>query len=470
MASPSTSTAVADQHARATFTAAAWLAALLVCTAVSAGAQVPPCQGPGAPTTTQTQCLTAIPIPGIQLKSFDISFVNPDRAEYYLGDRASKGVDIIDTRHLQFKRTAGLDKPFKGIVLNTAGTAVNNAASGPAGVVSHGRWVYAGDGNSTVHVIDLDAPSASATKQILSTGGILRVDEMALTSDGTLLLVANNADEPSFVTLFSANGDEDSSNVSVMLKTTIDSTILPTGFGLGIEQPAWDPKTKRFYTSIPIIANNPEGCNYGQPGSGPDHAIPCSGGLLVTDPDAPNAIEGAYDPVTNTGVIKLNACGPNGATVGPHDNLLLGCTPGNLPGSTTTLVINATTHNYAQVGGITGSDEVWFNKGDGRYYTGSNNAIKSAGSALGRGSVLGVIDGTSVLIETIPQSSGSHSVAADSERDLIFIPQVYTSAPTAVPLGDQNFTAGAGKPTVGQLICGTPNGCIAVYTGPHAED
>jgi len=35
MASPSTSTAVADQHARATFTAAAWLAALLVCTVVS---------------------------------------------------------------------------------------------------------------------------------------------------------------------------------------------------------------------------------------------------------------------------------------------------------------------------------------------------------------------------------------------------------------------------------------------------
>ena len=467
MPSPSTSTAVADQHARATFTVAAWLAALLVCTAVSAGAQVPPCQGPGAPTTTQTQCLTAIPIPGIQLKSFDISFVNPDRAEYYLADRASKGVDIIDTRHLQFKRTAGLDKPFQGIVLNTAGTAVNNAASGPAGVVSHGRWVYAGDGNSTVHVIDLDAPPASATKQILSTGGTLRVDEMDLTTDGTLLLAANNADDPSFVTLFSANGDEDSSNVSVMLKTTIDSTILPTGFGLGIEQPAWDPKTKRFYTSIPIIADNPAGCNYGQL-AGP---TTCSGGLLVTDPNAPNATEGAYDLVTNTGVIKLNACGPNGATVGPHDNLLLGCTPGNLPGSTTTLVINATTHNYAQVGGITGSDEVWFNEGDGRYYTGSSNAIKPAGSPLNRGSVLGVIDGTSVLIETIPQSSGSHSVAADFERNLIFVPQVYTSASTAVPLGDQNFTGVVNNSlTVGQRICGTTHGCIAVYAAPRAKD
>ena len=152
-----------------------------------------------------------------------------------------------------------------------------------------------------------------------------------------------------------------------------------------------------------------------------------------------------------------------------HDNLLLGCTPGNLPGSTTTLVVNAKTHNYAQVANITGSDEVWFNRGDGRYYTGSSGMIKPAGSTLNRGSVLGVIDGTSVLIETIPQSSGSHSVAADSDRNLIFVPQTYTSAPTAIPLGDQNFTGAVNaSPTVGQLICGTTDGCIAVYI--HSVD
>src|ERR1700730_10788927 len=246
-------------------------AALLVCTAVSAIAQ---CQGPGAPTTTETKCLTAIAIPGVQLKSFDISFVNPEREEYYLADRASKGVDIIDTRHLTFKRTVGLDQPFKGLVLNPAGTAVIGAVSGPAGVVSHERWLYAGDGDSTIHVIDLDAPSASATKQVLSTGGKKRVDEMDITTDGKLLLAANNADDPPFATLFSANGDASVSSVFKILTITVDPTILPPGFGLGIEQPAWDPKTMRFYTSIPIIADNPAGCNYGQM-VGP---ITCSGG------------------------------------------------------------------------------------------------------------------------------------------------------------------------------------------------
>jgi len=68
--------------------------------------------------------------------------------------------------------------------------------------------------------------------------------------------------------------------------------------------------------------------------------------------------------------------------------------------------------------------------------------------------VLGVIDGTSVLIETVPQSSGSHSVAADSKRNLIFVPQ---SAPVRV------VGAGGDTTAVGEQICGSTNGCVAVY-------
>lgn len=463
MPTSSTSTAAAGQHARPRLVRTVLLAAWLVCTAVSAAAQ---CQGPGAPTTTQTQCLTAIAIPGNPLQSFDISWVNPDRAEYYLADRANKGVDIIDTAHMTFKKTIG---GFVGIKLNTAGTAVNNNTSGPDGVVSRGKCLYVGDGDSTVKVIDLDMGTIVATR---STGGTTRLDEMALTTDGKFLLAANNAEDPPYATLFTVSGDDDCDSIDMGTKITANSSVIPSGFGLSIEQPAWDPKTKRFYTSIPVIADNPtaSGCNYGQLGSPPAVPITCSGGLLVTDPVDPDTIEGLYDPVENTGVIQLNACGPNGATIGPHDNVMVGCTPANLPGSKTTLVINATTHNYAQVGGITGSDEVWFNKGDGRYYTGSSAAIKPAGSPLNKSSVLGVIDETSVLIETIPQSSGSHSVAADSKRNLIFVPQVYTSPATAVPLGDQNFTGTVNNSqTVGQLICGTTHGCIAVYASPAAK-
>jgi len=434
--------------------------ALLLAGSATLSAQ---CKGPGAPTNTETRCATAIPIGPNPLVSFDISWDDPGRAEYYLADRANAGIDIIDTEHKTFKRRL---PGFVGIKLNKAGTAVDNNHSGPDGVTTHGRWLYAGDGDSTLKVFDLDSPTSTALKQTLSTGGTTRLDEMALTTDGELLLGANNAEDPPFATLFAANGDDVTSHVSSIIKIEVDNAIIPAGFGLSIEQPAWDPQTKRFYTSIPTIANNPAGCNYGQL-SGP---ITCSGGLLVTNPLNPTAIVGAFDPATNTGVVPLNACGPNGATLGVHDNLLLGCTPANLPGSTTTLVINAKTKNFANIGNITGSDEVYFNRGDDRYYTGSSAAIKHAGSPLGRGSVLGVIDGTSVLIETIPQSSGSHSVAADSKRNLIFVPQNYTSAPGVLPLGDQNFTDTTKTVTVGQLICGSTNGCIAVYRHSVDED
>src|SRR6266851_3823473 len=185
-----------------------------------------PCEGPGAPTTTQTKCVTAILIPGNPLQSFDISFVNPHRAEYYLADRANAGIDVIDTHTLKFKRTIG---GFVGIKFNAAHTAIDNNHSGPDGVVSHGRWLYVGDGDSTLKVIDLEAPTASAIKQTLSTGGTTRVDEMDITGDGQLLLAANNAEDPPFGTLFAANGGFPTSQVSIITKVTVDPSIIPPG-------------------------------------------------------------------------------------------------------------------------------------------------------------------------------------------------------------------------------------------------
>jgi hypothetical protein len=395
-----------------------------------------PCQGPGAPTNTQTKCLTAVPIPGAALKGFDISWTDPERAEYYLADRSNKGVDVIDTRSNTFKGRVGAGQ-FVGV-------KASNSVSGPDGVVNHGRWLYAGDGDSTLKVFDLDGPATVPAQPPISTGGTTRVDEMAITTDGFVLLTANNAEDPPFGTLFAANGDGTASNVTIIMRLGVANSIIPAGAGLSIEQPAWDPKTKRFYVSIPTIANNPMGCDL----TGV-HAPSCSGGMLVIDPanlpppvllkGVVTAVYGPFDPATNTGVVSLNECGPNGSTVGSNDNLLLGCTPGNQASNTSTLVINAKTKHFANIGGITGSDEVFFNAGDKRYYT--------ASSADPTGAVMGVINAeTNLLIETIPQSSGSHSIAADSKRNRIYVPQ-----------------SASDTTTVGAGICGASTGCVAVY-------
>jgi hypothetical protein len=418
---------------------------------------------PPLPSTTQTKCITAVLIPGNPLRSFDISWVDPDRAEYYFADRSNSGIDVIDTRTLKFKRTIG---GFVGVVptVPPAAPGVDNNHSGPDGVTSHGHWLYAGDGNSTLKVIDLNAPNATAIKQIISTGGSTRVDEMALTTDGKLLLAANNAEDPPFGTLFTANGDAATSHVSIISKITVDPTIIPPGQGASIEQPAWDPRTARFLVSVPQIANNPTGCTFG-----PGGPTPCQGGLLIFDPTTVAGLTttiGAFNATTNTGVLPLQNCGPNGASVGPHDNVMLGCNPGNVGTNTTTQVINAKSKNFVQVGNVTGSDEVWFNAGDRRYYLGASKDCATPGVPCPTGATqkaaLGVVNAeTNLLIEKIPQSSNSHSVAADSRRNLIFVPQVAPVA-TVGPGGDVT--------TVGAGICGGANGCVAVYKHDVDDD
>src|SRR5258708_34505326 len=113
------------------------------------------CTGPGAPTTPETKCVTGIFIPGNPLRSFDISWVNPQRGEYYLGDRSNAGIDVIDTETLKWKRTIG---GVVGIALHpkTPHPAHNNP-SRPEGVASPRTGPYARDRRSTPKTIHIRA-------------------------------------------------------------------------------------------------------------------------------------------------------------------------------------------------------------------------------------------------------------------------------------------------------------------------
>src|SRR5207245_5723440 len=102
------------------------------------------------------------------------------------------------------------------------------------------------------------------------TGGddALRADEMAFDPEDGLLLAVNNADSPPFATLIKVNprtGElTQPKNVEGVDRITFaDATN-------GAEQPVWDPRTGRFYISIPEVISMPEvKC----PGAGPHGAV-----------------------------------------------------------------------------------------------------------------------------------------------------------------------------------------------------
>src|SRR5205809_7727825 len=121
----------------------------------------------------------------------------------------------------------------------------------------------------TVKVFEPRPPDPAGLKQTISTvpptqKDKTRVDEMALSADGKFLIAANNAEDPPFATLFVANGDAHTSAVTTIVRIEETHAIIPPGFGLTIEQPAWEPKTKRFHVSVQTIPDNPAGLNYGQ--------------------------------------------------------------------------------------------------------------------------------------------------------------------------------------------------------------
>ena len=105
----------------------------------------------------------------------------------------------------------------------------------------------------------------------------------------------------------------------------------------------------------------------------------------------------------------------------------------------------------AMVAGVSGSDEVWYNRGDGNYYLAARN---NSG-----GPVLGVIDAKSkTLSQVIPTinvagkanvfpAGTAHSVAVNRRNNQVF-----------VPLAANN------------VFPDCLNGCIAVYAAPGDRD
>ncbi len=327
-----------------------------------------------------------IDVGGAGLGAFDISFVDPKIDLYVLSDRTNASVDFFDASDDTFTtRVPG----FKGVVLTVNGM-VNNSLSGPDGVTYRGSLdVWAGDGDSTVKVIDIATVQITDT---ISTGGKFRVDEMAYDSKDHILAMANNADTPPFVTLIN----------------TDSHAILGTN---RVRRHQRHAECHQRHRTDPRGRRKPD-CS--TPRCRRSAPIAPTGGISVIDPSSMKVV--ATFPVQN--------CSPAGLTVGPMEQALIGCSGafGTAPNVLTQSIIISLVDGdvKATIPQVGGSDEVWYDRGTRHYYLGARNNMDPSGKLM---PVLGTIDaGTNVFDGNVATSTTAHSVAADRVSHHVFVP------------------------------------------------
>ena len=391
--------------------------------------------------------ITTVPVPPTVLNStagalysFDISWVDDASQAYFLADRSNRVVDVVDAQTLAFLGQAFANPPFRGFQPCSPPAGANDCA-GPNGVVAAFPWLFVTDAGSRVVTIDLRT-GATVADIVTKVGEPTRADELAYDQRDALLLVINNASNPPFGTLIKV--DQTTGGLAV-----VKNIILDAAHGVdaqnGAEQPVWHPGTGRFYLTIPQIGSNVR-----------------DGGVLRIDPTTGN--------IDRTFAVRF--CGPAGLTVGPSPDLLVGCntvfdTAGNVwdPNGTVSaapkaVILNVLTGGTTDVPGVGAGDQVWFNKGDGRYYvTGSGSPFRPLPAATAKGATpLGVIDaGDPTQIQLVPTynvpagtghpAGTAHSVAVNAGNNRVFVP---LAANNAFP------------------NCLT--GCIAVFAGPAKEE
>src|SRR5262249_42694354 len=147
------------------------LSLLGACAAICAGALAASAQSAPPPfvNTPPYQLSAAIAPPaGAKITSFDISWVDPVRKRYYVANRTSKAIIVVDTTT---NTVVGNFQP------GFAGFAGNNNTAGPDGVLTTETQLWVGDAPSRVWVLDPTTGAPIVPPILTSTTSINRADE-----------------------------------------------------------------------------------------------------------------------------------------------------------------------------------------------------------------------------------------------------------------------------------------------------
>ncbi len=314
--------------------------------------------------------IKTIDLPGRTLLKFDISWVDAGNRRYYFADRSNSRIVVIDSERGEYLGSIG-EGDFTG-------ATPNGKVAGPNGVmlIAGLGELWSGDGDSTTKVHDA---GSGKLLQSISTGGRQRCDELAYDEVNRLVLVANDAEPVPFVSLIAVDGERE-------VRGRVD---FPRATN-GLHQPVWDAVSGLFYISVSELDGDP------------------SAGEVA-------GIDGLRMEVVER--LPVERCQPAGMVLGPGRQLCVACgkdavEKGFAPA---TVIIDLATRQATRFEEVGGTDQVWYNPGDSRYYL--------AARGMTGGAVLGVIDAGSLRwVENVPTSPDSHSVAADAVSNHVFVP------------------------------------------------
>ena len=348
--------------------------------------------------------LPTIAIPGNINGGFDITFYDPGRDRIYFSDakRGGGAIEAIDARTGTFLFSIG----------GFTGFDPTPIFRGPNGVlVTNGNEAWAGDGNTTVKVMDLDAQKITDTIDISKPGGNIpdgtgfRANELTFDPLDRIIVIGVSAPVP-YVAFIDQNGPAP--------HRVLGYLGLPDATNGGIDAPIWDPASKKIYYSAPN-----------------SNANPLAGDLLQIDPVTRKVTAVYRGPCRFQGIVLL-----------PGSRVMTSC------GAVFDLKTGAVLAGQAlnPNGTPVTADEIWYNPSDDRVYFGNNQGtvidastydlVRMSGNAVRLGLQQAPIDSATYQLVTslfgfplpVGQTGaqvgvfGGHTVAVSSSNNHVFFP------------------------------------------------
>ena len=375
--------------------------------------------------------LCAIEIPGDPITSSQKGWVEQTNGKYFLSDASNFGVDVVDIRtHTYVGRVSGM----AGNAATGGGTATTNGP-GPNSFVSaprrrgHGhddddddrghrnnRVLFVSDGNSTVHVVDMDglqiiasiSTAMPACDDGTATGKYCgRTNEIAYDPVHHIVLVQNPA--PLTVAAPHVNADPYATFISAKYPYRVLGHItFPAAVTGNLEGHIWVPALNRFL--MPVQPNAASGATRGSMYI----AVINARTRQIEDkrvyfcPEIPGTIP------TSTG--------NNNLQLAPGGNLWA-----QMCGRPIRIDVRsgAIKNVITEVG--TG-DQDWYNPGDGNFYV---TGTAPPAPAVGGVASLGVMNGrTGAFLQAVPNIGGA-SPTAYAKTNEIFTRVTFSAATDA---------------------------------------